>query len=92
MPGTQPSILCGDCSVTAVIPKNATPDDELFCPTCKRVDTVGHAAAEARIHATHVAERAFENRMLARGRALSRRVPSKAPARSLRWISDYAGP
>lgn len=88
---TQPSILCGACGVNAVLPKNAKPEHELHCPACKRVDSVGKAAAEARIHATHIAERAFENRMLARGRALSRRVPSKVPARSLRWISDYAG-
>lgn len=84
-------ILCGRCLTAAEVPENPRDTDVLRCPACEQVDTVGNAVSDARHHATHIAERAFEQRMLRRGRALSRRTPSVAPVRSLRWISNYAG-
>lgn len=84
-------ILCGLCLTEADVPENPCDTDELRCPVCHRVDSVGNAVRDARSHATHIAERAFEQKMLDRGRALSRRTPSAAPVRSLRWISNYAG-
>lgn len=84
-------ILCGHCIVPADMPENPSGEDTLCCPVCDREDTVDRAVEEARRHATHMAEIAFEKRQMERGRPLSRRVPSVAPERSLRWISNLAG-
>jgi len=73
------------------MPENPSESDELRCPECDRVDTVSKAVDDARRHATHIAKRAFEQKMLDSGRALSRRTPTAAPERSLRWISNHSG-
>ena len=84
-------ILCGQCIVPADMPDDPASGGELRCPACDRVDTVEKAVEDARRHATHMAKRAFEKKLLAQGRPLSRRTPTTAPERSLRWISNHAG-
>lgn len=87
----SPKILCGQCIVVADLPENPRDTDELRFPACDRIDTVGKAVSDARRHATHMAEQAFERKMEQRGRAFSRRAPTVAPERSLRWISNFSG-
>ena len=86
-----PKILCGECIVIAEVPKDPSDDDQLRCPECERVDTVGKALDDARRHATHLAKRALEKKLQEDGRPVQRRTPTLAPDRNLRWISSYPG-
>ncbi len=84
----KPQILCGACIVPPETPDNPQIDDEVFCPQCKRVDTVEKAMEDANRHATHLASRALEQRMLQDGHAVRTVTPTRAPIKNLRWISS----
>lgn len=91
MPVHAPKILCGECIVAVDLPERPTGKEEIRCPSCDHSDTLENAVNQARRHATHIAQRAFEKRMLRAGRPLSRRTPTAFPERSLRWISNHMG-
>lgn len=86
-----PKILCSQCNVAADMPAKPTEDAELRCPECDRVDRLECAVDDARLHATHIAKRAFEKKWLESGRPLSRQTPEALPERNLRWISNHVG-
>ncbi|MGR3514240.1 MAG: hypothetical protein ACU0GG_15880 [Paracoccaceae bacterium] len=82
-------ILCATCLVEVTLPEKPSAETVIACPSCKHKDTLGDAARQARRHATHVAQRAFEKKLQSSGRRLSHRTTSALPERSLRWISNH---
>jgi len=81
-------IMCGQCLTIAEMPENPADDAELRCPVCERSDTMAKATSDARHHATHMAKRALEQKMMDQGRNLNTRTPTRSPNR-LRWISNF---
>jgi len=88
MPLHVPKIICGACGVAVDLPTTPAARAEIRCPSCNQSDTLDSAVAQARRHATHMTQRAFEKKMQRAGRPLSRRTPSAIPERSLKWISN----